>query len=333
MPTRERFIDGLWFGLIASLVLHALAVPAVMRLGEQPRSNPGDSPPASEPPPTEDQIQLGVERSDHATINWIGFADPTPHKAMPSETEQAALSMAPVGDPSEAPQAPTPIEPVEQTTQPVEPTESNAEAEPAPEQPEPSPRRADTPAPTTDDPWRASDPERVQTEFLPPPSAEKTETEPEPKQPEPTQNPQQPAAPSADGGPSGADDLPGLPSDKESPPTAREMALSLSDWGKPAAGEGIEVTPRRPRWGPTIYSLAWPRNPSVIIEFGRDGHVRRATFATRDGKPVNTGSAEVDRVLLNTLYNWTAKGKKIEALTEKGPGSRLAIRMDIRLRW
>ncbi|USN99032.1 MAG: hypothetical protein H6810_12930 [Phycisphaeraceae bacterium] len=372
MSSRERPIDGLWFGLIASLALHALLVPAVIRLSADAGPAGETAPHASKPPlPSDERVRLGLERSDHATINWIGFADPTPHKAIKSDIEQAALSTAPLGRPTEAQAAPSTEQLTEQRSEPAEakpaaeaqpdqPAEKAAEdatpADPsanvqAEAPPEESPRKASPPTLPTDDPWRRTREPDASTEFLPPPApirpdaadpkptdqpAEATRAEPEPEATPKTQR--QPSArpattPSNTAGPTGADDMPGQVSDRQSTPTAREMAMTLKDWGKPAAGEGIEVMPRRPQWGATVYSLAWPRNPTVIIEFGRDGHVRKASFATVDGRLRNTGSAEVDRILINTLYNWTAKGERISSLTEDGPGSRIVIRMDIKLRW
>lgn len=333
MDRSPHIKDRLGLGLAASLLLHAAALAALVTFHEQ--SSPRIHPEATNPfPPSPDQelSRLGVERSEHATINWIGFADPTPHKALPSEIEQAALSLAPIGEPVPSPsQAPSP------------------DAEPRPAQSEPTQPAAAPPQsaggqapPMSEEPWTIEQPESPNPDFLPIPSETPSETrEAESEQnPEPTPelNPTstdtpEPAPPIPDGGPAGADDQPGLPSDRESSPTALEMAMSLNDWGKPAAGEGIEVIPQRPRWGPTVVSLAWPRNPTVIIEFGRDGHARAVRFAQQGDRVLDTGSSEVDRVLINTLYNWRARGEKIDALTEEGPGSRFTIRMHIRLRW
>ena len=73
--------------------------------------NAGRAEPASldepAPPEAEDESRLGIERSRRVTVNWLGFADPTPHRARESELEQAALSMALVGSP-EAPSDPSP---------------------------------------------------------------------------------------------------------------------------------------------------------------------------------------------------------------------------------
>ncbi len=75
-----------------------------------------------------------------------------------------------------------------------------------------------------------------------------------------------------------------------------------------------------------------PRSPTVLVEFDRTGRVRKASFVKENGKVLSTGSVEVDRVLLNSVYNWRAKGAKIEALPAEGPGSLFRLRMHIRLR-
>ncbi len=330
---RVRTIDGIWFGIVASIVIHLAAVGAVWR------TSPGR--PSVAPAPSHhemDLVRLGLERSDHATINWLGFADPTPHRAMPSEVEQAALSRAPLGVPTPGTTSRQPEKTTEQQSEPRQPTRPSPETSKS--RPEPIHNLAGPPVPepTPDDPWQTKP---TPEGFLPPPgetprAVERTPKEqqkPDESTPRKPSTPSPPRTPDTAPPPQGADDLPGRPSDRESTPTAKLPALTLKDWGKPAAGQGIEVRPRRPRWGPTVYSLAWPRNPTVIIEFGRDGHVRRARFARIDGKTRNTGSPEVDRILINTIYNWTARGERIDALAPHGPGSRLAIMMDIKLRW
>jgi len=347
-------VDGLWVGLALSLLLHLVGVPVVIGLERRAARNAERAvlaEPLTESQVLPEQSRLGIERSDHATITWIGFADPTPHKAIPSEIEQAALSTAPLGRLEEPP---TPISPTERPTEapPVEASPSQPTDRPEPARSAAPPPASPAPREVSQMPW-APDAKPVEEtpEFLPEPAqpdanppqepvtpetaaadapAEPAEDAAPPAQPEPV--PSQPP-PSPTASPAGADDLPGQPSDRESAPFAKEMALTLDDWGRPAAGEGIEVIPRRPRWGPTVASLAWPRNPTVIIDFDRRGTVRNVRFATVGQRVLNTGSDEVDRVLINTIYNWRAKGQKIEALPESGPGSLFTIRMAIRLRW
>lgn len=351
MQDRKRPIDGVWFGLVFSILLHAVFAPWVISRSAAGSTDhtPAEPPSLIRPPtpPESERTRLGIERSDHATINWLGFSDPTPHRALPSEIEQAALSVAPVGIPAE----PSPAEASRESeaTATVEPA-ATPPVEVASEQPAET-IEATEPAPPggasviellpADDPLTLAERDSGEA-FLPEPVEIKAEATPPPT---PTnESPEKPTTPTESpasesqaeprpAAPSGSDDQPGLPSDRESNPTAREAAVTIDDWGKPAAGEGIEIIPRRPRWGATVSSLAWPRNPTVIIAFGRDGTARDVRFASDGKRVLNTGSEEVDRILLNAVYNWRAKGAKIESLAEEGAGSLFTIRVHIRLRW
>lgn len=369
-------VDGVWVGLLVSGLIHAAGVGALIDAGggaDRSASAVDPDEPLPETPPDEDRMRLGIAESRQVTVNWIGYADPTPNRGLPSELEQAAMSVVPVGVPAENPSA--------VPSEASEPGEAQAEAEPqepsvadsaesaaaqSQETVQTEPATAVEPGPEPVEPLMAAGPTPLGPELevgLPEPvevsaesgaasakdeSAEPTDAEPatenvdaepalaeEPVKAETA--PAEPARPSkpvsdAGGGPSGGDILPGVMSDKESSPTAKDPVVNIDDWGRPAAGEGIEVMPRRPVWGPTIAAVAMPRSPTVLVEFDRTGRVRKASFVKENGKLLSTGSAEVDRVLLNSVYNWRAKGAKIEALPAEGPGSRFRLRMHIRLR-
>ena len=386
----------MWIGLLVSGLIHAIGVAALIDAGsgsDRAASAVDPDEPVPERPPEDERVRLGIAESRQVTVNWIGYADPTPNRGLPSELEQAAMSVVPVGVPVENPSAvpseasepgesPTVAEPQEPSVaEPAEPTESAAEpaeltesaesqsretAQPDSARPETATAAEQGPEPV--EPLVAAGPTPLGPEIevgLPEPvevsvesgaaspqdeSAEPTDAEPaeerheaeatpeeapakdQPKaEPKPPVRPSKPAS-DAGGGPSGGDDLPGEISDKESAPTAKDPVVNIDDWGRPAAGEGIEVMPRRPVWGPTIAAVAMPRSPTVLVEFDRTGRVRKASFVKENGKVLSTGSAEVDRVLLNSVYNWRAKGAKIEALPAEGPGSLFRLRMHIRLR-
>jgi len=386
MARSVRKIDGVWVGVLVSAAVHLTAAGVLLSADPSEDLLRASAARDQTPPRDEEreQTRLGIARSDRVTVNWLGFADPTPHKGLPSEIEQAALSMAPVGVPTENPSpaeadrpeplTETPAEPAE--TETAEATEEATEAV-AEARPEPSPSEAIEPteravaeaapvapetieaAPDSDAPGLVGPvverpepvpllevvpeateaeatgerPEKQNEQADVAQPAEDRPTEPtEPTEPSESKEPAEPAEPEAGGGPSGADDLPGIRSDRESTPTAELPAVTIDDWGRPAAGEGIEITPRRPDWGPTLASLARPKSPTVIIDFQRDGTVRRVTFAKEKDKTLSTGHAEADRVLLNSVYNWRAKGEKIESLAKEGPGSVFRIRIFIRIR-
>ena len=383
MPRSRRSgrVDGVWIGLLVSGLIHAIGVAALIDAGsgsDRAASAVDPDEPVPERPPKDERVRLGIAESRQVTVNWIGYADPTPNRGLPSELEQAAMSVVPVGVPVENPSAvpseasepgesPTVAEPQEPSlAEPAEPTVSAESQSRETAQPETATAAVQGPVPV--EPLVAAGPTPLGPEIevgLPEPvevsvesgaasprdeSAEPTDAEPAEERPEaeatpeeapakdqPKAEPKPPVRPSkpasdAGGGPSGGDDLPGEISDKESAPTAKDPVVNIDDWGRPAAGEGIEVMPRRPVWGPTIAAVAMPRSPTVLVEFDRTGRVRKASFVKENGKVLSTGSAEVDRVLLNSVYNWRAKGAKIEALPAEGPGSLFRLRMHIRLR-
>jgi hypothetical protein len=352
-----------WAGLLISGMVHAAGVAVLMDVGHDGRDDSSARTPDDSvlPELEEERNRLGIAQSRQVTVNWLGYEDPTPSKGLPSEIEQAALSVVPVGVPVENPSAvaaetPEPGDAPTESSDPVEPVRATAEAKPAADPaPEPVPAATSPSAeaesaplltlPDTDlglpepveTPSNAAASERVESDGDKADTPEPTEEAEAPSEPGETPAPTEPALPStpaadAGGGPSGGDDLPGDPSDRESAPTSKDPVVNIDDWGRPAAGEGIEVIPRRPRWGPTIAAVAMPRSPTVLVEFDRTGRVRKASFVKENGKVLSTGSTEVDRVLLNSVYNWRAKGEKIEALPAEGPGSLFKLRMHIRLR-
>ena len=134
----------------------------------------------------------------------------------------------------------------------------------------------------------------------------------------------------------GASSRPGELSDRESTPTSKTIDLRITNWGRPAAGEGIEIRTRHPRFPDTLAVFRREFNATVVIDFGPEGFVRFADFErVKVGKRTlvrNTGNPEADRVILLCVYNWTAKGKEIEALRDRGPDARVTIRMEMRIR-
>lgn len=112
--------------------------------------------------------------------------------------------------------------------------------------------------------------------------------------------------------------------------------MKIEDWGRPAAGKGIRIRTVHPRFPDTLAVFRGRLDATVLIDFGADGLVRNVGFErvkkNRRWIERNTGSAEADRVLLNSVYNWTASGEEIEALRAKGPDARVTIRMEMFIR-
>jgi hypothetical protein len=99
------------------------------------------------------------------------------------------------------------------------------------------------------------------------------------------------------------------PSDRYSQATS-VIHVSPDQWkaGKPLAGEGVVLRPRRPSFtaNQTVSSLAGNLAAELIID--------------KSGKPVdvviliNTGSYSIDKTIEASLYRWRASGEKIDAL-------------------
>jgi len=93
----DRFIGSnpsLSLGLAASLLLHGAGVTVLARLGSGTFSTsmPPEAPrPATDPFEVELPMVLGIESSPHQNDTWLGFADPTEHKAPAASVEQSAM--------------------------------------------------------------------------------------------------------------------------------------------------------------------------------------------------------------------------------------------------
>ncbi len=327
-----------------------------------------------------EQTRLGIESSTRATITWLGFADPTPHRATESELDQAAFRMAPIGapappgtpDPGEAPREPNPSPQAPsqpQTPQAAEPASGSAPAaaQPAkasdqpeaadaqdstaspPDTPTPGPNQSTATSDENPDPAAVSEPATPEaSDAAQPTPSERKEpnpsdepAEPTPPQPESASSPPAPEAtdpgdPLPPAKQDGAATRPGELSDRESTPTSKTIDLAIRNWGRPAAGEGIEIKTRHPQFPDTLAIFRRVLDATVLIRFGADGFVRDVRFetVTVNKKTIvrNTGSPEGDRVVLNCVYNWSASGKEIEALKELGPDATVTIRMEMRIR-
>jgi hypothetical protein len=296
-----------WSEMLATVGL-AQKPPAVA--DERPKPTAAERP----GPPV---VRLGLEKSQAATLTWVGFEQATEHQAEQSVTEQSAFTTSPPS-PSSAPAlrpAPPPPAPAVLAT-----------PSPRPE-PDPSPAEAErrlaeqirSLSGQLADAQRALE-RRLSglAEALPTArSAAATGAPERESQPSPQQPQTQPTAAPQTG-------LPGTESDKESIATSVKKAPTVRP-GQVMAGQGLEIKTRVPRWTTTTMLTHQPRNPTVRIVFGRDGAVRQAEFV-RDGAIIyNTGSEDVDQPLLNAIYGWTAKGQAIRDLKPEDPGVSILI--------
>jgi len=120
-------------------------------------------------------------------------------------------------------------------------------------------------------------------------------------------------------------------SDREADPVARRRPLDVKP-GQPLAAEGLEVKTTRPNWTLLMRASLRPRNPLVDITFGPDGTVRLVEFVRADGRVHSTGARDVDEVLKNAMYAWTAKGAAIDALDPADPEAGVTFRLRVILR-
>jgi len=346
-PGYSRILSRITLACIAlSLLIHTAAFAWFASADTFAGAAPDPIKPEDQSKPDHDQSRLGLEASKRATINWLGFADPTPHSAQESETDQAALSLAPDGAPEPPAATNTPKPKAEQQT-PAEDQKKQPTPKPTTEPTtKPDPQQAN-PAPAQ--PAKEIEAPKIIEQSTQPPEDLKPTPKPEPtketqKQPKPTPKPDsknnkpkqeqsQPAPKSKKAEQARTDTLPGIIDDRESTPTAKVVNLAINDWGKPAAGKGIKVKPVRPVFPATTAIFNRQLNAVVLIEFGPDGLARNVTFeqVVIKGKKItrHTGSAQADRVLINSVYNWTASGEEIDALA---PTERLTIRMRMQIR-
>jgi hypothetical protein len=89
--------------------------------------------------------------------------------------------------------------------------------------------------------------------------------------------------------------------------------VSEEEWriGKPLAGQGIVLKPKKPTFFP---------NQLVAT---RPGNVVADLFIDTTGKPIfvvllyGTGGVSIDRAIENSLYRWRASGEQVEALKDE----------------
>jgi outer membrane biosynthesis protein TonB len=143
----------LWVLCLLSLLVHVLAVPALMQITSS-SNKPNPTPALLESlPPDKPKVRAGIEESSHNTLTWLGFADPEPHEARLDEMDQASLSPQPTPGPPEPSSVPVQGEAQPQsqpqtrtTSQPEPQPESQPQPEPTP-QPEPQPVQPTQPNP------------------------------------------------------------------------------------------------------------------------------------------------------------------------------------------
>ncbi|MCB9838137.1 MAG: hypothetical protein H6813_02260 [Phycisphaeraceae bacterium] len=294
----------LLIAIAASVLLHALGI--VVFAGSYGTSAlNADHPITARDDPHE--ITLGIERSDAQTVDWIGYDEYRKHVVAQAPFNQALMAIG-----GAAASAPAP----EITPQPQDEQQH-------------SPRRPDEPAPN---PARTIA-EILLDRILPDvenafvfaarrPSKTGEESERSESQPTPAA---QPGAASPES--STPDERPGN-ADKDADAVSRESVIEIKDYvlGQPLAVEGLDIKTIRPEWSVRTRLLARPRTPVVRIHFNRAGKVVLAILEQSTGEP------DVDRPLLDAIYQWRAVGERLGDLSKDDPESFVAISITIQLR-
>lgn len=117
-----------------------------------------------------------------------------------------------------------------------------------------------------------------------------------------------------DGGGLVVESLEGQISDKESEATALKDRVKVTP-GQPVAAKGLEIKTRRPVFSRYVRVMAAPRNAVVRVRFTREGRVASAEMLR------SSGWEDVDRPLLDAVYQWTATGKRLQELPETREGA------------
>jgi hypothetical protein len=268
------------------------------------------------PAEREDELRLGIDAARSASIDWLGVQEPEPvvGEAAISETDQAAQAVV-IGE-TEAVIAEQ-SEPIEVAAELVEAMEPVAEAVESVEE-------VVQPA----EEFVVEDGDGVVVAEEVEEKAEEVVEAVEAETAQDVQEAKKSAVPTP--GPVPAGDR-GVLSQKEVVATRIKRAIDVDPHkpNAPVVGEGLEIVTVRPRYTSAVRLSAVPKNPIVVMWFDATGKVSRAEFL-RDGKRhYSSGIVGVDEPLMNAIYRWRAKGKRIDALDADDPKSLVEVSIKI----
>jgi hypothetical protein len=309
-------------GLTVSLVAHATLLVPLSTRALRASGGPADLDVRLEPTalrPAPPRVTLGIDRSQHSTVTWIGYREYQEHLAPRSLVEQAAFTPTP--GPGAVPEESPPPAPLALPAPSHAPAPAAALASPAPA-PVPTPSPPAVPAtplvPLATPSTLAVTGPAAPAHDAPPPPAPALPV-PQPPAPQPTA-PQLPAPAATTAPPAGA---PGDRADLESDATSLlDVPLDRIRAGRPLAARGLEIKTRRPEFTTLLRLTAAPGNPLVEIAFGPDGRPRSAVLLH------GSGDVRIDDAILSSLYRWRASG---EALRELAEGETADVRIRILL--
>jgi TonB family protein len=237
-----------------------------------------------------------------------------PAPAAPPPPEASVVTRLPMDEPSAAPVKEAPEAPAQEPQEPkkeVDPrvmhgperpdrAEAATDAKAEPSEEPPAPETAGPPAPATPvtDAPAPSNPPAAPAKEAAPSSTEQT-----------------PSAARPEARPAG---LPGNVSDKEADATSIKQAVEYRN-GRVRAGDGIDIKTVRPEFSNFTVLTALPKVPVVEITFNTQGKVKNVRMVQ------SSGYKDVDEPILNAVWAWTAKGKKLEAIGRDNPRAQLKI--------
>ncbi len=347
--TNHRSIIPLVLGFVASVLAHlAVIVPLLVAImtasGWQSvrldtAFDPEDFEAPEQEPDQDDEVRLGIDARTPSSFTWIGYEEYQEHLAVLAEVEQAANSPMPPGqmspldladalDQGESQLDEQPPVDAEQQESPVDAAAAAARLAKLLELFE----YPASPAKTTDDQPDTAVTDRTGLQRALALLDELLKKAMQPARQTPPTNAEEPTASRQSGevevanAPQPKPSRPTTPtsgnaSQMESDPTSKlEVPLADIKLGKPIAGHGLQIKPRRPSFTTLTMLTAAPGNPLVEIRFPRSGRPVLAQILE------SSGDRRVDEAILNSLYRWRAQGKQLEAL---GEGQSIPVRLRI----
>ena len=274
----HREATPLLFAFIASLAIHFAVIPVfINKQITTPFAPPPDASHLETPPIDTPEVELGIEKSDVSTLTWIGYEKYQKHLARLAIVEQAAMQFEP------------PIhKPVSKEIS-IKSPQKNVEHL--------SHELFNTVAPLTDIATQLIDALRgIRFSIASPP-------------PPPSIRP----APTAELAVESEITPVAEPAELESDATSI-VEVPRESWktGRPVAGEGIILRPRRPSF--TAHQSITNASGGFIATLVIDHRGRPTDVQVVKG----TGSTSIDRSLVASLFRWRATGERVEHISGDG---------------
>jgi TonB family protein len=124
-------------------------------------------------------------------------------------------------------------------------------------------------------------------------------------------------------GAGGDENARGFLSDRDSDAAAIKQAISVNP-GKPLAAKGLRIQTVRPKWSNYALATANPNDVVVRIWFDWTGRVTKAAIIQSSGRD------DVDRPILDAVYNWRAAGEQLSTIKDQPDGRlQLVFKIDL----